>query len=70
MENGYEKIIDFEKFCPNCKYREYPEEAMPCCECLDEPARKDGSFPVKYEPQDKREKNASVKRINNKIVKE
>jgi hypothetical protein len=44
MDNDrFEKLVDFNKYCPLCKYRDYAEVQDPCNDCLNEPARSDGS---------------------------
>lgn len=46
-----EMIVDFEKWCPACKYAKCREEVMPCFACLDEPANMNTSKPVRFEPK-------------------
>lgn len=48
MEGDY-KIVEFEKYCPTCKYYELDENEDPCYECLAEPANIDSHKPIKYE---------------------
>lgn len=44
------KFVDF-SYCDICKHKDTREEDDPCNECLNEPAREDGSRkPMRYEP--------------------
>lgn len=43
MEEGWNKFIDFAKYCPKCEYYDLEEMDDPCNECLTCPARTDGS---------------------------
>ena len=43
------KFVDY-SYCASCKHKDTKEEDDPCNECLNEPAREDGSRkPIKYE---------------------
>lgn len=44
-----EMIVDFEKWCPNCKYEKLKETVMPCFACLDEPVNMNSTKPVRFE---------------------
>lgn len=52
---GDKKIVEFEKYCPTCKYfnttrnEETQENEEPCNECLEIPARTDSRRPECYE---------------------
>ena len=37
MEINQEKIVDFDRYCDHCKYRDLPETEDPCFDCLREP---------------------------------
>lgn len=44
------KFVDF-SYCESCKYKNTREEEDPCNDCLNSPAREDGSRkPMRYEP--------------------
>lgn len=58
-----EHIVDFEKWCPTCKYKDYPQEAIPCCYCLDEATNTDSRKPVKWKKQEEPEKKKKVNKI-------
>lgn len=47
--------VDFEKWCPLCKYEKLDEEEDPCWYCLEEPANEDSTKPVEF--VEKRTKN-------------
>ena len=44
-----EMIVDFEKWCPKCKYAKLKETVMPCFACLDEPVNMNSTKPVRFE---------------------
>ena len=44
-----DKIVDF-TYCNHCKFKDYPEEALPCHECLNEPVNTDSQRPLRFEP--------------------
>lgn len=48
MEGDY-KIVDFVKWCRNCKYYKTFSTDEPCDECLTHGARKDSRKPEKWE---------------------
>ena len=60
MENTF-KIVEFDKWCKTCKYKDYPEEAKPCCDCLEEPAVANSSKPMYYKKQEKPKKKENKK---------
>lgn len=47
--NSNEKIVDF-TYCDHCKFKDYPEEALPCHECLNQPVNTDSQRPLNFEP--------------------
>lgn len=48
--NRFEKIVRFDIYCPMCIHKDDPETDDPCNECLNYPARTDGSRkPVNYQ---------------------
>ena len=42
------KIVEFEKYCPSCKYLNEPEDEEPCNECLTEASNLDSHKPINY----------------------
>ena len=42
------KIVDFNKYCPSCKYYKESEKESPCNDCLTVSARKNSHKPLKY----------------------
>lgn len=46
---GDYKIVDFLKYCPQCKHKDEPETSEACSACLEEPARIDSHKPEKFE---------------------
>lgn len=51
-----EKIVDF-TWCKKCIHRLKRENEEPCNECLDYPSNEDSRRPVKFETDEKGEKN-------------
>ena len=48
-DNRFQKIVYFDVYCEQCKYKDYDESQEPCFECLDVPARVDGSHkPINF----------------------
>ena len=43
------KLVDFDKYCPDCKYSTTAETEDPCNECLTTPANIDSHKPVNFE---------------------
>ena len=41
-------IVDFEKHCKTCKYKDLEEKYDPCNDCLDNPVNTNSSKPVYY----------------------
>lgn len=44
-----EKIVLFDIYCKTCKYKDYPEAALPCHDCLNNPSNVDSHKPLFYE---------------------
>ncbi len=42
------KEVDFNKYCPKCKYEDLNDIEDPCNECLDYPANEHSDKPVNY----------------------
>lgn len=45
------KIVEFEKYCNRCRFRETYEGDDPCNECLSEPVNDDSRKPVRFWPK-------------------
>lgn len=43
------KIVDFEQYCPLCKYSDRPEKCDPCNECLEVGGNEGTDKPVRFE---------------------
>lgn len=41
-------IVDYEKWCPKCKYFDSSEAMDPCHHCLGEPVAEDSRKPVDF----------------------
>ena len=52
MENDFKEVY-FHQYCKTCKYKDIPEAAIPCCECLNEPSNVNSHKPVRWEEQEK-----------------
>lgn len=48
----HNKIVDFNLYCPLCKYKKLTEEKTPCDECLAKPVNLNTHRPV-YFKEDK-----------------
>lgn len=44
-----EMIVEYEKWCPKCKYEKLKETIMPCFACLDEPVNINTTKPIRFE---------------------
>ena len=44
-----DRIVDFEQYCPKCKYRDTDEVMDPCNECLADPVNDDSRKPTRFE---------------------
>ena len=42
------KLVDFDKYCPDCKYPTTAEIEDPCNECLTNPANIDSHKPINF----------------------
>ncbi len=49
MNIGETKIVEFEKWCETCKYKDIPENEEPCEECISMGVREYSHKPEKYE---------------------
>lgn len=51
-DDRFHKIVWFDEYCKKCKYKDYEEEWQPCYDCLQLPARDDGSHkPINFREQ-------------------
>ena len=51
------KLVDFDRYCPTCKYKDLKENEDPCDECLAMGANLYSHKPVKYEKKERSRKN-------------
>ena len=54
MNNSEDKFVNYEKYCPTCKYWEDGREdgqakVAPCDDCLTEPTREGTEVPIRWE---------------------
>ena len=61
MSEISEHIVEFDKYCKTCKYKDYPEEAIPCCDCLEDPVNSNSKIPTRYKKEEPKKKNKKVK---------
>ena len=45
-------IVEFEKYCETCKYKDVKQHLDPCHECLENPVNINSVKPVKYEEKE------------------
>lgn len=58
-----EKIVEFDKYCKTCEYKDSKDHLDPCHECLNNPVNTDSRKPVNYkEAEKKKEKKGGNKR--------
>ena len=55
INDEYREVI-FDKHCPICRYRLYPEESDICTACLADPINKESHTPVNFKMDKKVEK--------------
>lgn len=53
--------VDFEKYCPKCEYRDYPEESDICTECLAYPMNHESHKPHRFKQSDEPKKYEPVR---------
>lgn len=58
-----DKIVEFDKYCSTCKYKDLKENESPCSECLEEPTREHSHKPCKYEHTDIKSKETENKAV-------
>ena len=47
------KEVHFNEYCIKCEYLNYPEEAEPCCYCLNKPYNINSHKPIKFKERKK-----------------
>lgn len=53
-DDRFQKFVYFDVYCPKCQYKDYEEWELPCFDCLETPARTDGSHkPICFKEKDK-----------------
>lgn len=45
---GDKKEVYFNEYCKKCKYKNRPESANPCWDCLESPANEDSHKPLYF----------------------
>lgn len=45
-----EHIVEFDKFCDHCIFKDNPEDSIPCDDCLNTPVVADSRQPIEYKP--------------------
>lgn len=53
MEPLMTKIVDFDRYCSQCKYFEKTEDEHPCDRCLTVPAREGTRKPLHFKEKDR-----------------
>lgn len=48
---GDKKEVYFDQYCSKCEYKNRPETANPCWDCLDEPANEDSHKPLYFKEE-------------------
>ena len=48
------KEVYFNEYCIKCEYLNYPEEAEPCCYCLNKPCNINSHKPIKFKERKKK----------------
>lgn len=51
---GDNKEVFFDIYCETCKYKDRPETANPCWDCLEQPVNVDSHKPVFWEKKDEK----------------
>lgn len=49
---GDKKIVEFEKYCPECIHKDRSASSEPCNTCLGIPAREDSHKPEKFQEKE------------------
>lgn len=48
MDINEEKLVEFDKYCQTCRFKDLKEEDEPCAECLDNPVNLFSHKPLKW----------------------
>ena len=48
-----DKIVEFDKYCETCEYKDTKEVENPCHECLSNPTNVHSKKPVNYKEKEK-----------------
>ena len=48
----HEKIVDFQKWCPTCKYRDMKDIEEPCTNCLEHAVNANSTKPIMWKEKD------------------
>lgn len=46
------KIVDYELYCPKCKYIQEPESCDECNDCLNNPYNINSKKPIRFEEEE------------------
>lgn len=53
-DDRFQKIVHFDVYCPLCEHKDLDESEQPCYDCLNTPARTDGSHkPINFKEKKK-----------------
>jgi len=67
MEEILDKIVEFDKYCKTCKYKDTKSFEDPCNECLDNPTNLHTKRPVCYKEDEKLKRQEEKKQEEQKI---
>ena len=56
-----EKIVEFDKYCKTCQFKDLKEHEDPCHDCLNNPVNVNSKRPVNYKEDEKLIKKESKK---------
>ena len=45
-------IVKYENFCNYCKFKDNPEDSIPCNNCLNNPVVSESNRPIEYKPNE------------------
>ena len=51
-QTTHEKFVNYEGYCPTCKYRDEPDTCPKCDECLSNPTNYESMKPINYEKRE------------------
>jgi len=55
------KIVEFDKYCKTCEFRDTKEYLNPCHDCLNNPTNVNSRKPINYKEDEKKIKEAIKK---------